>query len=228
MTQINLNSPIILFAVKAMKYLFVAIIFHFAIQWFGGCSSDKNKTTQKVIVPAVSGKFESKKPESKPLEIKQTPVTEIKKDGLVYVENPLNEKLLKENDSLKINYAIISDSLKTKAYEKAIELNKFSSIFEDKYIKLTINGISRGEVQEITPEYTLKQREIEAVIKETKLRVLLGGSVGINKDLNQGIYKLDLNLQNKKGDMISGEYLRVNDQSYGMVGIKKSILNIKR
>jgi len=185
MTQINLNSPIILFAVKAIKYLFVAIIFHFALQWFGGCSSENKKTTQKVIVPAVSGKFEAKKPESSPLEIKQNPVSEIKKDGLVYVENPLNEKLIKENDSLKINYAIISDSLKTKAYDKAIELNKFSSIFEDKYMKLTINGIVRGEVQEVTPEYILKQREVEAAVKETKLRVLLGGSVGINKDLNQ-------------------------------------------
>lgn len=229
MTQINLNSKWFSLA----KYFIFAIVFHLILGWFGKCSSGQKKDNiQKVVIPAVVGKFDSKKPVSKPLVIKQIPISEIKKDGVIVyskvVKNPLIEQLTKENEKLKSDYLKMSDSLKPKAYDKAIELNRFSSVFEDKFIKLTISGIARGEVQEITPEYTLKQREVDAIIKETKLRVLLGGSVGINKDLNQGVYKLDLNLQNKKGDMVSAEYLRVNNQDYGMIGVKKSILNIKR
>ncbi len=229
MIQINLNNKWL----SVAKYFVFAIIFHFISGWFGGCSSGQKKdTVQKIVIPAVTGKFESKKPESKHLLIKQDPVSESKKEGAkVYskvFENPLIKQLTKENEKLKSDYLKMSDSLKPKAYDKAIELNRFSSVFEDKFIKLTISGIARGEVQEITPEYTLKQREVDAIIKETKLRVLLGVSVGINKDLNQGAYKLDVNFQNKKGDMVSAEYLRINNQDYGMIGIKKSILNIKR
>lgn len=195
--------------------------------WFHGCSGNDTKPV-KVLVPAVTGKLESKKPESKPIKIKQEPISEVKKDGLVYKENLLNKKLIEENKKLKSDYSKMSDSLKSKAYDKAIELNIFSYKSEDKYLKLTIDGIVRGEVQQITPIYEIKEREAEAIVKQTYLRVLAGGSVGINKDLNQGVYKLDVDFQNQKGDIISVEYLRVNNQDYGVVGFKKSILNFKR
>lgn len=221
--QINILDP----RVKTFFKSYLGWILFFVMIWFHGFSVNETKTV-KVLVPAVTGKLESKKPESKPIEIKQEPISEVKKDGLVYVENPLNKKLIEENKKLKSDYSKMSDSLKSKAYDKAIELNTFSYKSEDKYLKLTIDGIVRGEVQQITPIYEIKEREAEAVVKQTYLRVLAGGAVGINKDLNQGIYKFDINFQNKKGDILSAEYLRVNDQDFGMIGFKKSILNLKR
>lgn len=227
MIQINPRSPIIK---KAFHFLIFGIIFRFAIGWFKGCSSDsKNKETQTITIPAVSGKFQSKKPESKPLEIIQKSIGEVKKDGTVFVQNPLNERLAKENKQLKSEFAALkSDSSRQIAYERAIELNSFSTKFEDDNLLLNINGTVRGEVQEITPSYTIKERKTEVVTKQTVFRFLIGASVGVNKELNQGVYKLDINFQNKKGDMISAEYLRVNNQDFGMIGVKKSIFNIKR
>lgn len=225
MIQINLNSKWF----TLVKYFVFAIIFHLVISWFGACSNDSKKNTQKVIIPAVNGSFNSVKPDSKPIEIKSTPVLETKKDGLVYVENPLNKKLIEENNQLKIDFALLkSDSLKQKKYEKAIELNSFSSNFEDKNLRLTINGIVRGEVQEITPIYEIKERETSVQVPSTILRVLAGGSVGMNKDFNQVVYKAGIDFQNKKGNIISAEYLNVNNKGYGMIGFKKSIFNIKR
>lgn len=225
MVQINLNSKWF----TLIKYFVFAIIFHLVISWFGGCSNGSKQNVQKVVIPAVHGSFNSIKPESKPLEIKVNPILQTKKDGLVYVENPLNKKLLEENNQLKIDFALLkSDSLKQKTYEKAIELNSFSSKFQDKNIKLTINGIVRGEVQEITPVYEIKERETIVQVPSTVLRVLAGGSIGINKDLNQMAYKAGIDFQNKKGNIISAEYLNVNNQGYGMIGFKKSIFNIKR
>lgn len=204
-------------------------ILFFSSIWFRGCSSNTElpKIT-KVVVPAVSGTFETKKPQSKPIEVKENFKNESKTNGTTYVVNPLNNVLIAENEKLKSDYSKMSDSLKSKAYDKAIELNTFSSKYEDKFMVLDINGIVRGEVQEITPSYILKERESEAIIKQTYLRVLGGGSIGFNRDLNQFIYKIDVDFQNRKGDIISGEYLRVNNQDYGMIGFKKSLLNYKR
>lgn len=205
-------------------------ILFFGLLWFRGCSSNtETPKTVKVIISSESGVFESKKPESKPLEINTSPISEVKKDKVVYVENPLNKKLLAENEKLKADFAELkNDTLRQQLYDKAIELNSFSSRYEDKNMILLINGIVRGEVQELTPSYTLKEREVDAIVKETYLRVLGGGSVGINRDLNQFVYKLDIDFQNRKGDIISAEYLRVNNQDYGMIGFKKSLLNFKR
>jgi hypothetical protein len=57
---------------------------------------------------------------------------------------------------------------------------------------------------------------------------LAGGAIGLNKELNQAVYQLDLNFQNRKGNIISAEYLKIGGQEFGMIGYKHSIINIKR
>jgi len=220
MIQLNPRSPVF---IQFVKYAAVAILTVLIFNWFKGCSPDPIKpTTQKVIVPAISGKFE---PKSKPIDIKHGPIKESKKDGFVYIKNPLNEKLLAENEKLKADYAKMSDSLKSKAYDKAIQLNSFSSKFEDENLLLNLNGTVRGEVQEITPSYTIKKREVETKTKETVFRLLAGAEIGssiITPKLN---FKANLMFQNRKGNIISGSY---DTNQTVWIGYNKSIFNIKR
>lgn len=229
MKQINLFTP---FWKEALKYL--GWILLFAVLWFRGCAgNEESSTTAKVIVPEVKGKFEPKKPVHELFEMaKESPEKAIK--------NISNEpssidfariEMAKENEKLKADFAKETDSLKKAiAYNKAIQLNKFSSKFEDENLTINIDGIVQGEVKEITPNYTIKKKIISVPVKqkETVLRVLVGGGFGLNKELNQTVYKVDLNFQNRKGDIISGELLRVGDQSFAMVGYKKWVINIKR
>jgi len=223
MIQINPRSPSF---IQLLKYAVVAIISILIFSWVKSCSSGPATTkTQTVIIPAKSGSFDPKKPDSKPLEIKQQPITEVKKEGAVYVPNPLNENLLRENEQLKLEYSKMSDSLKAKTYEKAIELNTFSSRFEDKFMVLNINGTVRGEVQEITPSYTRKEFEIEVKQKESVFRLLAGAEIGssiITPKLN---FKANVMFQNRKGDIISTSY---DTNKNVWVGYNKSIFNIKR
>lgn len=223
MTQINLRSPAF---IQLLKYAVVAIISISIFSWVKSCGSETAATkTQTVIVPEKSGSFEPKKPDSKPLEIKQQPIGNVKKEGTVYISNPLNEKLLHENEQLKLDYSKMSDSLKAKTYEKAIELNSFSSKFEDDNLFININGIVRGEVQEITPSYTIKQQKIEAPVKESVFRLLAGAEIGssiITPKLN---FKANVMFQNRKGDIISTSY---DTNKNVWVGYNKSIFNIKR
>lgn len=230
MKQINLLSSSF---ISLLKYALVAVLAILIFNWFKGCSSEPDKPkTQTVIIPEIKGKFEPKKPQSKPIEIIQKPINEVKKDGTVYVTNQLNEKLLQENEKLKAGYAKMSDSLKSKAYDKAIELNSFSSRFEDENLLIDINGIVRGEVQEITPSYTIKPRKVEITPKQTVFRLLVGVK------LKSGIISPNLNIesnlmiQNKRGDIISAGYSNKNlnelNKDIWSVGYYKSIFNIKK
>jgi hypothetical protein len=229
--SINLYTP---FWKEVLKYLVGFLMGCFLCFWVRGCSgNEKSSTTVKVIVPEVKGNFESKKPTHVQIITKSVHDTVVmyKKGQNMYMKNPIDQKLVDENEKLKTDFAKETDSLKKVIdYNKAIQLNKFSTNFEDENLILNFEGIVQGEVKEITPSYTIKEKKVEVHVKQkqTVLRVLAGGGFGLNKELNQAAYQLDLNFQNRKGNIISAEFLRVGDQSFGMVGFKKSIINIKR
>jgi hypothetical protein len=46
-------------------------------------------------------------------------------------------------------------------FGKAVKLNKFSTKFEDDNLLLNIDGVVQGEVQEVTPSYTIKKKEVQ-------------------------------------------------------------------
>ena len=199
--QINLLDS----RIKTFIKSYLGWILFFLMVWLNAGAGKEIKTV-KVIVPTVTGKLESKKPELKPIEIKQELI--VKKDRLIYKENPFNIILAEENTKLKADYSRMSDSLKSKAYDKAIELNTFSYKSEDKYLKLTIDGIVRGEVSEITPSYTIKEQESEVFVKEKLpgLKVLGGVEVGNTKTLDDLSFKGSVLFQNRKGNIISAGY----------------------
>jgi len=222
---INLYSPL---WKEFLKYLGWILLFVFL--WFRGCSgSIQSPQIAKVIVPEVKGVFNAKKPVHEPILIKANP-PQLKKGKITINENLIDIKLIAENEKLKHDYVTASDSIQKLLFNKAVQLNKFSTKFEDENLLVNIEGIVNGEVKEITPNYTIKQKKVEVQIKqkETVFRLLAGGSIGLNKELNQAAYQLDLNFQNRKGDIISAEYLQVGAQTFGMVGFKKSLINIKK
>lgn len=226
--KINLYSPL---WKEFFKYLGWILLFVFL--FFRGCSStEKNSPTVKVIVPEVKGDFEPKKPYHEPVLIKaNSPQLKNRtRKEILQVENPINKKLIAENEKLKADFEKATTVEKPLLFDKAIQLNKFSTKFEDDNLILNINGIVQGEVKEITPNYIVKEKKIEIPVKqkETVFRLLGGVGLGTNKVLNQFMYKLDLGFQNKKGDIISAEYINIENNNFGMVSYKKSIFNIKR
>jgi len=197
---------------------------------FRSCQGNESATqTVKVIVPEVKGTFKAKKPVNESI-LNKAKSPQLKKGETVYKENPINKKLIAENEKLKKDFAKADSTTKDVIFEKAATLNKFSSNFEDENIIINIDGIVQGEVKEITPNYKIKEKKIEVPVKvkETVFRLLAGGAIGLNKELNQAAYQLDLNFQNRKGNMFSAEYLKIGSQEFGMIGYKHSIINIKR
>lgn len=217
MKQINLNSPILK---ESFKYLGWVLLF--ASLWFRGCSGNTSlPQIVKVTVPEVKGKLEAKKPVNVPIGQK------VSKGETVYKENPIDPKLLAENEKLKNDFAKANDSIKKLQFAKAVQLNKFSTKFEDENLLLNIDGIVQGEVKEITPNYTIKEKKIEVQVKpkETVFRLLGGMELGNNTKLDGFAAKGNLMLQNKKGNIVSGSF---DTNQTIWIGYNFSIFDIKR
>lgn len=207
-----------------LKYLGWILLFVFL--WFRGCSGITPATqTAKVIVPEVKAKFEAKKPVHEAISsIKERTATG---KEILQVENPIYKKLISENEKLKSEYAKANDSIKQLSFNKAIQLNKFSTKFEDENVVLNINGVVQGEVKEITPNYTIKERKMEVPVKakETMFRLLGGLELGNNRQFDNFTAKANLMLQNKKGNIISGSF---DTNQNVWIGYHFSIFNIKK
>jgi hypothetical protein len=211
-----------------VKLAYLAFAVLFMCLWLLGCEGFKTKIVT-VTVPELKGNFKAQKPINHPVKIPLV-LTKSVNSKIVKIENPINQKLVAENDSLKLAFAKETDSLKKQqAYEKAIELNNFSTKFEDENIELNINGVVQGEVKEITPSYKLKERKLDVPVKlkETVLRVYVGGEVGVQTSLemNKLPLKANLMIQNRKGNIWTGSY---DNNGIAWIGFNKSIFKIER
>ena len=139
--QINLLDS----RIKTFIKSYLGWILFFLMVWLNAGAGKEIKTV-KVIVPTVTGKLESKKPELKPLEIKQEPI--VKKDGLVYKENPFNIILAEENTKLKAEIEQLKEEVNAnKLWSDVVERTLKKEI--DKNTKLCEEIVKlRGDINE--------------------------------------------------------------------------------
>lgn len=223
MIQINPYSPVLK---EFFKYLGWILLFVFL--WFNGCSNkEKSVTSVKVTVPEINGSFWTQKPKHEPIVINANKPAQIQKGSIVTIENPVDAQLILENEKLKIDFAKANDSIKKLQFAKAIQLKKFNSKFEDENLSLNIDGIVQGEVKELTPTYTIKEKKVEVPVKakETAFRVLAGMEIGNNTTLNDFKAKANIMFQNRKGNVLTASF---DTNQTIWVGYSFSILNIKR
>ncbi len=210
---------------------------------FFKCRNEKEVVPNKVEVttPSVNGSFNAVKPTQKDLSTEGKIVsTEGKavstEGGHGYTSKAIIDsskvkliaQLQEENKKLKLDYLNASTALKLAMYNKAIQLKEFSNSFNDKNMTAIMSGLVRGEVQSMKLDYTLKPQTISAPVKETYLRFLLGAGVGVNKDLNQGTWKVDFDVQNARGNQYTSSYQKIGNEQYFLGGFKLSVWNWKK
>jgi len=211
---------------KKLPYIVIAVLL--AIIWFQGCK-EQPKPKDRIIIKEIKGEFEPIKP------IKTKPITQKYIDSVksTVKRSESNKKYLNdiselyaENERLKQNY-IDADSLKRELiYLKSIQLSEFYHEFDNDTINIMVKGIVQGEVKQLQPFYKIKERTIP--IPEVKFRMLVGGGVGINKELNQGVYKFNLSFQNKNYNIIRASYMQIGQQKYGIAEYDFSLFKIKK
>jgi hypothetical protein len=216
-----------LFQINYKKILlYLGWILFFLCLWFKGCNSDNEKSSvtikevTKTLPPDTIVK-------NVPIEIEkwykdQKAENKLKNDIKEMYSRLLNYQ--EETEWMQEEFAHKDSLQQAEAYMRSIAVKMFESNFEDEYLKLKINGIlAGGEVKEITPTYTIKERKVNA--PQTKFRLLAGGGIGLNKELNQGVYKFDLGFQNAKGNILRFGY---DSEQRITVGYDFSIFSIKK
>lgn len=202
--------------------LYLGWVLFFIAIWFKGCEKiDPN--TVKIIIPKVEGNFEPAKV------IEHNKIDSIYLDKIIKVQDPklisdIN-KLYNENEQLKKDY-IDADSLKRELmYLKSIQLSEFYHEFDNDTINILIKGIVQGEVKQLQPFYTIKQREQSIAIPEVKFRLLAGGSIGNSTDFYNPLFSAGLGFQNKKGNILLGSF---DTEKRITIGYYQSIFSIKK
>lgn len=202
---------------KLTPWIVIAILL--LILFFKGCGKEKESIT--VTFPEVKSEF----PKQEPMYIPRPEISVIKLQGRdIPMQNPVNDSLLREfrkviqeRDSIK---AILM-------YADLAQYRKFRNVFEDDHIKIVAEGEVLGYLGWLKPTYTIKERTIEQEIPKTSLRFLAGFELGANEAMDAFPLKLNLSMQNAKGNILSASFMRLNNENYYLGGYQFSILNLK-
>ena len=200
--------------IKLIPYVIIAILLF--VLFFRGCG-DQGSTT--ITTPEIEGDFE----EQEPIYIKG-------KDSIITKWKTLTDTIEVEtknpaNDSLDLAYKSAKDLERYKLFRSATQIKTFKNTFEDEYLKLSLTGSVQGDLLGITPKYTIKSQKIE--VPETSLRFLIGGGIGNNLSFNDFTYRVNLGIQNAKGNIIRAGYSRMRGQDYIFIGYDFSLFEVR-
>jgi hypothetical protein len=190
------------------KLLYLGWVLFFVLLFFRGCNSSETKI---VKVPEITNVFKTdtivkhEVVEVQKLVKDRTNENKLSKDILEMYKRIENyqEQIDYLHDAYKFSDSIQKDSL----YKLATKLKAFNSNYEDEFLKLKINGyVSNNEVKEITPTYTIKEREISVKNKEVYFRLLAGGGLKSSINFDKPIFYANFGFQNSKGNILRFGY----------------------
>jgi hypothetical protein len=201
--------------------------------WFTNCSGKKETT--EVTIPEVKGSF--KTVTAKDIEVKYIPAPavgqKVSKQELSKIDNfkKLYNLTQKQYDSLVVVNRTL-DSLANSLYDKrlqpvldACKFIEFKHEFDNDTIHITLTGITRGAPQNLNTSYVIKARKQEVKVPVTVFRLLGGVETGMKKDLTRFNAKVNIGLQNKKGNILT---ISADTDQRFYIGYSASIFSIKR
>jgi hypothetical protein len=193
---------------KKNKILYLGWILLFLLLFFKGCNST---TPQIVKVPEITNVFKTdtivkhEVVEVQKIIKDRTNENKLSKDIVEMHERLANYQ--EEIDYLHDAYKYADSTQKDSLYKLATKLKAFESNYEDEVLTLKINGIiANNEVKEITPSYTIKEREISVKNKEVYFRLLAGGGLKSSINFDKPIFYANFGFQNSKGNILRFGY----------------------
>lgn len=114
-----------------------------------------------------------------------------------------------------------TDSVQFKMFTNATKIRSYTTEFNDSVADVSVYTETKGELLKIVP--TVKVKQVKA--KEIVFAMYGGIEVYNNLQLSNPGIKVDLGIQNKKGDIFTGGY-DMNQNIY--IGFKKQIFHIKK
>jgi hypothetical protein len=209
------------------KILYLGWVLFFVLLLFRGCNSSETKI---VKVPEITNVLQT----DTIVKHEVVEVHKLIKDRKN--ENKLSKDILEmherlanyqeEIDYLHDAYKFADSTQKDSLYKLATKLKAFESNYEDEFLKLKINGfVANNEVKEITPQYTIKEREISVKNKEIHFRLLVGGGLKSSINFDKPIFYGNFGVQNRKGNILRFGY---DTEKRYSIGYDFSIFSLKK
>lgn len=245
MTQQEVNEEISILKKKMLYFLYGAILTLIVLLFVQKCTPEPSIGKVTITTKEVKGKFSAVKPVhdkisttaigqnlSKNDKSKNDKSKNDKNKRIEQYENSEQFFLKKKIDSLLVinkkienDFANMPDSAKIYEYKKAIQLNKFSQTFDDKNITIDVSGVSRGTVENIKADYTIKPQKQEVPIKQRVFALKTGFEYGNTTTLTNSVFKGNIEVENKKGNSFGVSY--DTDGRY-WIRYSKTVFEIKR
>jgi hypothetical protein len=185
---------------------------------------DKRKTTTIYKTKEIIGEIPAAKVIEKPIYISDKSEINRLKNLYNFSQSEI-DSLLAETDRFNDFAMGVHDSLQAEI-KKLIALKEFNQPFEDTVVKIDVSGVVRGDIKRMKIDYKIKP--IEFTQKTVVFRTLIGASIGINKELNQGVISANLGFQNKKGNLFTIQAMQVDNQTYFLSGVNFSLFKVER
>lgn len=169
--------------------------------------------TTEIETKPVKGKFQTTKIKNTPISVGVATTEKtrganrfvLKEQNSSNSENTFLQKqidsLLVENQKLVDAFAAAPVAKKDSLYTKAIELNEFSKIFEDKFLKASVTGIARGTVESMSLNYEILPQPIKL-----KNHLYIGFTAGNSVQFDKPVFGAGLGYQLKNGSIIRVGY----------------------
>jgi hypothetical protein len=181
------------------------------------CSNPTPKE-RTVIIPSKQSEFKAVKPT-----VIKVPVYKYKTlaGKTIKLTNPINEELARNFEQLQRS----NDSLKLKlVYFNAIQIRKYEQNFNDKNLNATVYAQTTGTLDSLKLKYTIKADTIVIKPKESVFALYVGA--GAYSDLTSTKFKVNVGIQNRKGNILGVGYDPFSqavfvDYSIRLINIKK-------
>lgn len=184
------------------------------------CNTSKGFEKKKeIVIPEKKGSF----PPVKLMKVYDTIIKDsiVFKDRKINVINPLDKQMV-------IDYLKAKDSIeRLNLFIKAVKINKYNQNFDNNDISLNIEAETTGTLNYVKPTYVIKEKKVSApiYIKQTKFALYTGFELYDSKNLNAPGVKIDLSVQNKKGDLYTAGY---DSDKNIYIGYKLRLININK
>lgn len=181
------------------RYILIILLLLGYIFLQRSCTNSYTPDKQIIVTEAKKGSFNSIKPEV--IKVPEYKYITLKGDTIT-LDNPIDKQLAQK-------YERERDSLKRRLmFYDAIQMRKYGGKFENKDLLINFEAYTTGTLDSLSiPSYVIKSDTIElSKPKETKFALYLGGGLYNNSNFNNTGFKVNLGIQNKKGDIFRGSY----------------------
>lgn len=183
-------------------FVWLGWVLLFGVLFFKGCNPEPQTAEKiKVVTKEVKGSIVTNE------KVINIPIVRTIKDtaGTGYYVNQI-DKLFDENNKMQLEFLKMDSLQQIEAYNKAIQINAFKQIFDDKYINAQVTGEVAGEVKQMRLDYTIKPQELKIDAPKPKNNLYLGINVANSLELNKPLFSAGIGIKNKRGNIINASF----------------------